>query len=804
MMFWTRRPLWQTVVLFIVLLAVLGVCGVYGILLLSLPKLDGEIYSEYLSGDVCIERDAQGIPTVKSDEIDLYGRIDIAYATGYLHAQDRFFQMDLNRRNSAGELSALFGKAALEHDKEIRMHSFRSVAKNVVMQLTEPQMALLDAYTEGVNHGLSNLGARPFEYVLLGRKPAPWVAEDSFLSVYSMYLDLTYRQAAMDKVKGFLADIAGREVTEFLSPVATRWDAPLENNYLPEPEIPDVEQVNLREFSVEQFVDLSGDIVPESFIGSNNFAVSGKLTEHGSAIVENDMHMALPVPATWYRMQFVYQDEGKKHRINGLTLPGTPFMVIGSNGSVAWAFTNSNGDWMDCVDLELIDDEHYITPHGPKPFTLRENIIEVKGEKPVIERLRYSIWGPVIKSEYDGSMKALRWTAHNPQATNGNIQLLEKAENVSQAIHIANISGIPPQNFVAGDSEGSIGWSIMGRIPNRAEIDSTYPLNGQQAVDNWQGWLPVDNYPKVLNPKGSRLWTANASVASGEDYSKIGNDGYAVGARAMQIRNSLLVKEQFSEREFLDIAVDTNAVYISAWRAVALKAIAENGSQVNENCREFAHILEGWSGHAQADDAGYRMAREFHDAVNEKVLRQLGRYFLLKAGRQQQDIEDIWLQKLSREESSVLRLLEQQPMNWLSPAYKDWNQLVLETIDEVVLKLGGAERLAQHTWGERNTASIKHPLSGVIPGIGSWLNMPAVPLDGDGWVPLMRQSSAGVSQRMIVSPGREEQGIMHIPGGQSGHPLSSFYKAGFDDWLNNKPSSFIPGETKHTLILKEK
>ena len=792
MIFWIRRLL-----LLLVVLALLGALAIYGILSLSLPKVDGEVTSSELSDHARVERDIQGIPTITADN-----RLDVAFATGYTHAQDRFFQMDLNRRNSAGELSALVGEMALEHDKKVRIHRFRNVADRVIAQMSGEELELLDAYTAGVNKGLNDLGYKPFEYVLLRQEPKPWAPEDTFLTVFSMYLDLTSRQAKRDKAKGFLADVAGKDVAEFLSPIATRWDAPLKEIYLPEPAIPGADKVNLREVAPDKYANLSGAYIPEKFIGSNNFAVSGKLTEHGGAIVEDDMHLSLRVPTIWYRAQFVYQDDGLERRVNGVTLPGTPYIVVGTNGSVAWAFTNSNGDWVDWVNLELTDDGRYMTPRGPKNFEIHESVIEVKGQKPVIEKQRFSIWGPVFESEYDGSLKALRWTAHNPEATNGNLYMLEKADTIYEAVNVANISGIPPQNFTVGDSAGRVGWSIMGRIPNRIDLDTTYPLTWQQAVENWNGWLPVDNYPMVLNPERERIWTANARVASEENYQKMGNGGYSAGPRAMQIRDKLLARDQFTEQDLLEIAADNDAVYIAAWRAVALKAIKEKGSQASDGQKEFSRLLENWSGQALASDAGYRMGREFQDAMKEKVLRQLGRYFLVKANKTDGAVEDIWLQNLDRDESSVLRLLEQQPIHWLSPEYDSWNQLILETIDEVVADLGGADTLSERTWGERNTAKIEHPLARAIPVIGQWLNMPAVPLNGDGWIPNAQRASSGVSERMVVSPGREEQGILHIPGGQSGNPVSPFYRSDFDNWLEVRANSLLPGETVHTLTLK--
>ncbi|MCL6271963.1 penicillin acylase family protein [Sansalvadorimonas sp. 2012CJ34-2] len=782
--------------LLVLVLAVIAILSIYGFLSLSLPQLDGTVSSPDVQLPVRVDRDRQGIPTVTGKT-----RSDVAFATGYLHAQDRFFQMDLGRRNSAGELSELVGKAALEHDRSVRIHLFRRVAEQVVENLSEDERELLQAYTAGVNQGLSDLDSWPFEYLLLRTKPAFWKPEDTFLTVFSMYLDLSDDQAGRDAGKGFIASVAGRGVANFISPSATPWEAPLDNSFMPEPDIPGEDQVNLRLKSDRDFEGLTGVFKPSTVIGSNNFAVSGNLSEHDGAIVEDDMHLSLRVPTIWYRMQFVYGEDGQESKITGVTLPGTPFMVVGSNGSVAWAFTNSQGDWSDRVMLEVTEDDHYITPDGPVPFQNRFSTVKVSGDTPQTMQVRYSIWGPVVRSKYDGSLQAIRWTAHNSEATNAGLYKLEQASDVSSAIEIANASGVPPQNFVVGDKQGNIGWSIAGRVPNRIGVDSTFPLSWREAEENWNGWLPLDQYPRVINPASDRIWTANARVVGGENYQKLGDGGYSPGARSLQIRDELMARQSFQERDLLDVSLDDRAVYMSSWRQVALNALDAKAMEANDGRVVFKAYIDEWTGRAVVDDVGYRLVREFQDAVKLKVLMNLGRYFTLLSNNPEGSVDDGWIQELKKEEVSVLRLLERQPDNWLPPAYGSWNELVLETIDEVISELGGVEALPLKTWGERNTARIRHPLSGSIPYIGEWLNMPAVQLAGDNWMPRAQQPDQGVSERMIVSPGNEEEGIMHIPGGQSGHPLSSFYQSGFYDWLDANPSPFLPGASEYTLMI---
>ena len=313
--------------------------------------LDGNVRVQGIDFPVTIERDSYGVPSIIGNH-----RTDVAFATGYLHAQERFFQMDLGRRNSAGELSELVGSVALEHDKRQRKHRFRLVAQQAETLLPDQHLKILNAYTKGVNAGLTDLDSKPFEYWLLNVEPQLWTNEDTFLTVFSMYLDLNDGDAGLDKTKGYLEQIVPREVVEFLSPLPTRWDSPLIADSLPEQALPDSEQVNLRNKPLNIYNNLTGTLVEEAAIGSNNWAVAGELTDHGGAIVENDMHLSHRVPNVWYRAQFRYPHPDNSLpdvRITGVSLPGTPIIVVGSNGSVAWSFTNSYGDWVDLVALAI-------------------------------------------------------------------------------------------------------------------------------------------------------------------------------------------------------------------------------------------------------------------------------------------------------------------------------------------------------------------------------------------------------------------------------------------------------------------
>ncbi|MDG1751404.1 MAG: penicillin acylase family protein, partial [Thalassotalea sp.] len=293
----------------------------------ALPVLEGKTTIMGLTTNVSVERDIQGIPTIKSES-----RTDLAVATGFIHAQERFFQMDLLRRNSAGELASLFGKMALSYDKTIRLHRFRERAITIFEQLPQEQSALIKAYTVGVNEGLRALKAKPFEYLLLQQEPVEWREEDSILTILSMYLDLQYKDGARERTLGLLQSTFDPTVFAFLNPKGSIWDAAIDSSqYSPSP-IPDKAWTSSTKklLANKQSLTANTDYSSEDFPGSNNWAVSGAISSTGSAIVANDMHLGIRVPNTWFRASFEYKEHDNEFiKITGLTLPGTPLMVTG-------------------------------------------------------------------------------------------------------------------------------------------------------------------------------------------------------------------------------------------------------------------------------------------------------------------------------------------------------------------------------------------------------------------------------------------------------------------------------------------
>jgi penicillin amidase len=764
----------------------------------ALPVLEGKRTLLGLSDTAIVERDIQGIVTIKAKK-----RNDVAVATGFIHAQERFFQMDLLRRNSAGELASLFGEKALPHDKEIRRHRFRERARVIVSQLPRNDLALLKAYTRGVNQGISNLKSAPFEYLLLQQEPVSWQEEDTVLTVLSMYMDLQYAAGDRERTLGNIKNILGEDVFKFLNPKGSIWDAAIDGSQLSSSAMPtrawpsaSSEQTALTTSKVST---LGGNKYQgEEFPGSNNWAVSGDISKTGSAIVANDMHLGIRVPNTWFRATFQYEsDNDESIKVTGLTLPGTPNIIAGSNGNIAWGFTNSYGDWSDIIILDTNDDKsQYLTPTGYQDFIQHKQIIAVNDQDAREIIVKETIWGPVIGTNSNDQLLAYRWVAHDVQAVNLHHTQLELAKDVDDALVIASKSGIPAQNLMVGDKAGNIGWTIMGPIPKKSSQFGETPTHWADGINHWQGYLSSDQYPKIKNPENNRLWTANTRVVGGEMLEKIGNGGYALGARAKQIRDNLIAIDTFSEQDLLDIALDDRAIFLQRWQAFLLeKVLTPQAITKHPDWQAVKETITTDNLCACIDSVAYRLVNNFRLNVRNDV------FSLINENLSQVDNSYSFRTIRHQLETPLWQMINEEPENFLWLPEDNWPKVFEAALTSTLTDMTKNQTLAKATWGQQNTSKIQHPLSNAVPFIGRWLDMPPIPLPGDSYMPRVQGKGFGASERMVVSPGHEESGILHMPTSQSGHPWSPYYGLGHDDWVKGNPSPFLPGETKYTLIL---
>lgn len=758
----------------------------------SLPQYHGEARLSGLASPVTIERDMLGSVTLRAQN-----RLDLAYALGYVHAQERFFEMDLMRRRAAGELAELFGSAAVPADRNARKYRMRARTSAILTQLPLEQRQLLNAYRDGVNQGLGALTIRPFPYLLTRTRPHPWRTQDSLLIVKAMYFTLNDLTKDRELALSVMHETLPKSAYQFLTASGGDWDAPLIGGLMDWPPPPTVDELNLQKLDPEL---LRHDYeYSDNMPGSNSFAVSGALTD-GAALVANDMHLELHVPNLWFHTRMIYPSPnsvGQNIDISGASLPGTPIIVAGSNRHIAWSFTNSYGDFADWVRVTLDpqNQSRYLGPTGWQPVTTYHETIRVRGgtnESLIVDETH---WGPILAVDHDDTPLALAWSALQPNAANLELVKLEQTETVNDATTIAQNSGMPAQNFIVGDKNGNISWTIAGRIPRRTEnYDPQLPADWHLSDTGWIGWLKASQYPLILNPSSQRLWTANTRIAPDHVLDLLGDGGYDLGARAKQIQDGLFDRDQFTPSAMLAIQLDHRALFLTRWYEL-LQSTLNQGQDVPWK-KEMQQALEDWNGHASIDSVAYRIVRAYRQEITKSILDG----FAAAVRRQQPGFK---LPKLSQAEHAIWHLIEQRPQHLLPPNYCSWENLLVagaNQVAEIMQKQPGG--IAARNWGEYNMARINHPLSRVLPAfLGKWLNMPIAPLPGDSNMPHVQSPNFGASLRFSVAPGKEGEGYYNMPGGQSGHPLSPYYGSGHRDWVTGNPNSFLPGAPEKILRL---
>lgn len=737
----------------------------------SLPTLDGDISTSEIKGQATLARDALGTAIINTDTEN-----DAAYLMGYAHAQDRLFQMDLLRRQSAGELSEIAGERALNLDKKHRIHQFRKRAENTFKSLSKYEQQLLLSYTNGVNAAAKSLSYKPFEYILTGSDFAPWKPEDSLLASYSMYIDLQLSQTEIDFRLTALKEIFGDSMHQFFTLPSTYQSAidyTVVSNYkIDIPNLP-VSQNDEKQLSTLAYFD---SVVEQPDFGSNNWAVAGQLTNTKSAMLSNDMHLGLRVPAIWYKAQINFSANQKDITVTGVSLPGTPSIIVGSNTHVAWGFTNSNVDNVDWVKLD----------ENTQTTTITETIVTPEDE--VDFNFELSEYGPV--REFNGERYALKWVAHQEYALNIQIANMAKATSIDEALALSKIVRIPVQNMVVADSEGKVAFQLTGAMSERKPI-ARHAITEDQFSQAWSKaqFSPANH----INPKNGRVWSGNARVIGTDDLVQFGDGGYALGARQQQIYNLLIQQDSFSESDFYDIQLNNQALFLKPWHKLLLKSLQKDSPKYKKDIE----ILSNWGECACADSVGYTLVRRFRSTVINQLLAPINEEL------KNYDLSTSYI--LKGIEPAIWAILDQQPVQWLpkeSKKYSTFLQSAFETTKERLIEQHRvkSDELTELRWGNVNALRIKHPFSSVLGPFRGILDMEIVEAFGDSYLPAVQANSFGASQRLIVRPGNEEKAILTIPGGQSGHFLSPYYRTGFDEYSAHANSSLLPLAVKHEIV----
>ncbi|RZM84282.1 hypothetical protein C3B51_04010 [Pseudoalteromonas rubra] len=756
-------------------------CLGYWYLIDQMPSLSGNMMVKGISANVSVQRDNDGAVLIKAQN-----REDVAFGTGYVHAQDRFFQMDLARRQSGGELAELLGSSMLEHDRKARQHLFRARARIAYNHLPDEQKALLIAYANGVNAAISQQQAHAPEYLLAPGKQQKWLPEDSLMVIYGMYMALQEGSIERERFFVSLRKLVPQQTVCFLLSEQTQWDSTLDGSQRENCPIPEAHSVVGKAALALQGNEALGKGMP----GTNIWGVSSDLSASGGALLANDPHMNLFMPGVWYRAQFEFFQNGKAATLAGFTIPGIPVMGIGKNQHIAWGFSNNIGKMFDYIHVEL-KDQHYLTEQGWQALEPSyQVIVNANGEDEHLT-VQMTKWGPLVERDAEQGL-VLRWTAYQPDAVSMGLLSVEQATTVEQGVALAGQIGLPSLNLFLIDKAGSVGWSVTGPVFDREGANRVGGRPWQEADISWRHRLT--ELPHRVQHSEGKLWNANNRPLGDEFIEKIGDGGFVEGVRGAILKDKLSGQDQFSRTDFEQWQMDSTDRLHLFWRDLLLTVLAEQGSASDPAYQALQTMLREWDEKADADSAAMRFLAAFRYEVSVAFLQAW------LAPDAQIDMNYHFLTVNNRWDNVLRRVLTEQPAHLLPADYASWNDFLHTKATELntyYLSSFGAYENA--TWGDRNRLEMFHPF-GFINGVFSYLlDAPLTPQSGNVFTLDAHVFGYGAAVRVVFD--MQGESTFNLPGGQSGHFLSTFYRHGHDNWLQGKYQPLAVTDTQYELNL---
>ncbi len=770
------------------------------------PQVAGTIKVEGLTAPVKVLRDAWGVPQIYAEN-----EHDLFFAQGYVHAQDRLWQMETMRRLGNGTMSAAVGEKAINKDLYYRALGLRRVAEESWSKIDDESRAILEAYAEGINaYADTHRGLRmPLEFTLLGVDYEPWTPVDSL--VYGNLLSrLLSGNLSFELIRLMMTSELGEETVGELFPAS-------------DPEMPLIipEGVDLyKDFSGLRF-DLWDDIeaqagYPAGDWGSNDWAVHGDRTASGRPILANDTHLGTLLPSYWYANGL----HGGRFDCVGFSFAGVPLIIIGHNQSIAWGTTNLGPDTQD-IYLEKLNDPDNPTQYEFKgewrDLQIIEETIAVKNGDPQTFKVYFTNHGPII-NEFSASMKggdpiAVRWTLADGNSLMRSIFNLNLAANWKEFRDALRDWDTPGQNFVYADTEGNIGYQATGRTPIRVEGHTgMLPVPGWTGEYEWQGYIPFDEMPAVLNPPDGYVATANNKVTP-DDYPYILTYDWFPGYRARRITDLLAASTQHTVETIAAVQADTYSLPAESIRPYMLAIQPETDQEAKaiallrdwdldlKTDRVGATIYEAWYVFALRNTIGDEMS----DTIETQYL--LGNY-----------------QRHGTQHVPMMRRLLADPNNaWFDDVTTPDK---VETRDDI-LRRGLVDALAwlsdeygkdpnNWTWGRAHVVSFSHLTFGSLPVLSNIFNSRTIPARGDAFTvdAMGFDWSApfgvghGVSQRMIVDMADFDRMEIILPTGQSEHLFYSHRADMLQMWQDVQyiPMPFsqtaVEADTQSTLTLQ--
>jgi penicillin amidase len=767
----------------VVLGALAGIAGAGYYLLMRKPlaQTRGELRIQGLSGPVEILRDRWGIPHIYTQNEN-----DLMFAQGFVHAQDRLWQMDFQRRLVAGRLSEVLGEVALPLDRWMRILYMRRAAEKELSLIPTEMSRLMDAYVAGVNAWIG-LGRLPVEFTLLRYKPEPWTAADSLSWGKMMAWTLSVNWES-ELLRSQLIARLGAEKAAQLEPIDYK-DAPY---VMP----PGTDYTTISQLASQRAAAAGRFTGPAARqgLGSNNWVISGSRTASGKPLLANDMHLLMGIPAIWYENHLV----GGDLDLAGVTFPGVLGVVAGHNQHVAWGFTNGFPDvqdlYMEHVRRTDAGEVQYEFQGEWIDAEVLQEPIHVKGGKTVYQEVIITRHGPVINQLAPDSFGelplALRWTAYDPEQLFLALYYMNRASNCQEFREALRYWGTPSQNTVFADTDGNIAYTLTGRVPMRARGDGRLPVPGWTGEYEWTGFIPFEEMPHLYNPPQGYIVTANNRVVDDRYPHFLGYD-HISGNRARRIT------------ELIEANPKIDPAYIQQMHF----------DQVSPHARSMASLLGG----LETDDPelkaivdrmgkwGGSLAGDSPEAAVYEVFYR--RMILLALSDTLGDLAIRYLGKGPVPVLAEASLFGERAMEWLSKALSEPDTHWLEsdqgekrdelmrtalrqTVDELKSKFGSS--VERWEWKKLHKIRFAHTLGQVKP-LDKLFNRGPYPVGGDsntiwntatGYHDLSLDQVVGPPFRFIADLGNLEHCLGLLAPGQSGQPGSRHYADQIQAWFN--------------------
>lgn len=741
----------------------------------TFPKYNGELISNNVKNSVLISFDKNAFPTIEAQNDQ-----DVAYSLGYLHATERMFQIDIMRRAALGQLSELFGEKTVEFDIMFKTLGLKDAAIRSYNSLPEHYKSILISYSNGINDYIKNNSSNlDMEFSFLGGKPLIWKPYHSILISKLMAWELNLSWWSDISFTNLVHKFGETKVREILPDYPENGPTTVNSNS----QIASSE-ISSNIINVDKALrDLIG--FKGNHLGSNNWVVSPLKSASNKPIMANDPHLVLTNPSSWYFVNI----KSPEWNSAGFTIPGVPVVVIGNNNKISWSVTNLMSDDCDFYS-ENIDTKSnkYYCNNVWQPLAVVDDTIKVSGQKDLIIHKKYTHRGPLI-SDFDSysailgsetkrkhSNLSVSWVGFQSSQEFKNLLDINKSNNYNEFQSALKDYATPGQNYIYSDIEGNIGYVCAAKIPIRPNNSTSFAYDGTTTANDWKGFVPYDQMPKMYNPVQGFIATANNKVDRSFQY-HISNI-WEPTSRIERITEILNSKQTHNSSDFKGYQNDQTSVYAREMVPYIINAF-QNVQVKDKNLKIALEVLKVWDGNMSKELQApaiysvffkYLLENTFKDEMGDRLFRE---YVFLA------NVPYRVIQTMCKNNNSTW--FDNVKTQGIETRDIIIRKSLVDALNELENEFG--KEFAFWQWGKLHKLTVKHLFAGQSSILDFVFNTRTYEVGGDGTTLYNTEyffgenfdCKVGPSMRYIYDFAKPDEIIMNMPTGQSGHVFSEHY-----------------------------